>query len=63
MSVCVRARTPGSNNHTCSLDVDLLHTSSLALTHRDAFGELDLADLKGAEVAPSRCHTHTMLAL
>lgn len=35
--------------------------SSLLQTRRDAFGEIDLADVNRAEVAPSRCHTHTML--
>lgn len=35
-----------SNNHTCSLDVELLHISSLLQTRRDAFGEIDLAACK-----------------
>lgn len=35
-----------SNNHTCSLDVGLLHISSLLQTRRDAFGEIDLAACK-----------------
>lgn len=44
-------------------DVELLHISSLDRARRDAFGEIDLADVNRTEVAPSRCHTHTMLLM
>lgn len=32
-------------------------------TRSDAFAEIDLADVNRTEVAPSRCHTHTMVIM
>lgn len=44
--------------------MELFHAVSSQLqTRSDAFAEIDLADVNRAGVAPSRCHTHTMVIM